>query len=443
MELSRLPTSLPHRPMPYAVIRVAKIKTQAHALAATGHNYRQEQHPHEIANADKEAPHPNREYLNHEQKDYWSLLEARIQEAGVKRVRSDSVRGMEVILTGSPEGFVRGQDGRAADYSKSKWAQDNLNFLKEQFGAKNIVSFTLHQDEKTPHIHAVLAPITDKNTLSADQLFNPKSLRQLQTEYAQAMAPHRFERGIEHSQAKHDPMQRLYGLEAQHAQRVAELSRPAAPAPAFQLTDPPLLGRDEWKAGEEARINAELARQAEAARAQLVEVAKLAQANTAAAEQVRVLQKQLSTSEGLKQSHFGALQTKVQEEGILSQDYDRTAVQYVQGADLPDLRKYGQQVREETRQALVLTLEQTLAKPVKDAADFQTKLKAAGYHAERDEQTKGTILVHEQTGARFKTAELQPNGQAIGPQLTAAVERTAQQILKQNKGQNRGGGISM
>jgi hypothetical protein len=429
--------------MPYAVIRVAKIKTQAHALSATGHNYRQEQHPHSVGNADKEAPHPNREYINHEQKDYWSLLEARIQEAGVKRVRSDSVRGMEVILTGSPEGFVRGQDGRAADYSKSKWAQDNLNFLKEQFGAKNIVSFTLHQDEKTPHIHAVLAPITDKNTLSADQLFNPKSLRQLQTEYAQAMAPHRFERGIEHSQAKHDPMQRLYGLEAQHAQRVAELSRPAAPAPAFQLTDPPLLGRDEWKAGEEARINAELARQAEAARAQLVEVAKLAQANTAAAEQVRVLQKQLSTSEGLKQSHFGALQTKVQEEGILSQDYDRTAVQYVQGADLPDLRKYGQQVREETRQALVLTLEQTLAKPVKDAADFQTKLKAAGYHAERDEQTKGTILVHEQTGARFKTAELQPNGQAIGPQLTAAVERTAQQILKQNKGQNRGGGISM
>lgn len=46
----------------------------------------------------------------------------------MKRIRSDSVRGMEVILTGSPEGFVRGQDGRAADYSKSKWAQDNLNF---------------------------------------------------------------------------------------------------------------------------------------------------------------------------------------------------------------------------------------------------------------------------------------------------------------------------
>jgi hypothetical protein len=430
--------------MPYAVIRVAKIKTQAHALSATGHNYRQEQHPHSIGNADKEPPHPNREYINHEKKDYWSLLEARIQEAGVKRIRSDSVRGMEVILTGSPEGFIRGQDGRAADYSKSKWAGDNLRFLQEKFGAKNIVSFTLHQDEKTPHIHAVLAPITDKNTLSADQLFNPKSLRQLQTDYAQEMAPHGFERGVEHSQAKHDPMQRLYGLEAQHAQRVAELTRPAAPAPAFELSTPPAAPwkHDEWKASEEARINAELARQAEAARAQLVEVAKLAQANTAAAEQVRVLQKQLSTSEGLKQGHFGALQTKTQEEGILLQDYDRTAVQYAQGADLPELRQFGQQVREETRQALVLTLEQTLAKPVKDAPDFQAKLKAAGYRAQRDEQNAGgTVLVHELTGARFKTAELQPNGQAIGPQLTAAVERTAQQA--KSKSQSKGGGIGM
>jgi hypothetical protein len=424
--------------MPYAVLRVAKIKTQAHALSATGHNYRQEQHPHAIGNADRAAPHPNREYINHEKKDYWSLLEARIQEAGVKRVRSDSVRGMEVILTGSPEGFVRGQDGRAADYSKSKWAGDNLRFLQEKFGAKNIVSFTLHQDEKTPHIHAVLAPITDKNTLSADQLFNPKSLRELQTEYAQAMAPHGFERGVEHSQAKHDPVQRLYGLEAQHAQRVAELTKPTMPAPAFELSSPPTAPwkHDEWKAGEEARINAELARQVEAARAHLVEVAKLAQANTAAAEQVRVLQKQLSTSEGIKQGHFGTLQTVRQEEEVLSHDYDRTAVQYAQGADLPELRQFGQQVREETRQALVSTLEQTLAKPVKDLADFQGKLKAAGYQTQHDEQDKGTVLVHELTGARFKTAEVQPNGQAIGPQLTVAIERTAQQVKSQS--QSRG-----
>jgi hypothetical protein len=428
--------------MPYAVIRVAKIKTQAHALAATGHNYRQEQHPHAIANADKEAPHPNREYVNHEQKDYWSLLEARIQEAGVKRIRHDSVRGMEVILTGSPEGFIRGQDGRAVDYSKSKWAQDNLNFLKEQFGAKNVVSFTLHQDEKTPHIHAVLAPITDKNTLSADQLFNPKSLRQLQTDYAQAMAPHGMERGVEHSQAKHDPMQRLYGLEAQHAQRVAELTRPPAPTPAFQLRDPPLLGRDEWKAGEEARISAELARQAEAARAQLAEVVKLAQANTAAAEQVRVLQKQLSTSEGLKQGHFTGLQEATQQKEVGYQTFDKMAVRYAQGEDLAEFREFGAMVREQERAELTRVIEQTLTKPVRDGDDFQAKLQAAGYQVQREEQGKG-VFIHELSGARFNTTEIQPNGKAIGPQLTATIERTTQQALTKSKGKSRGGGIGM
>jgi hypothetical protein len=51
------------------------------------------------------------------------------------------------------------------------------------------------------------------------------------------------------------------------------------------------------------------------------------------------------------------------------------------------------------------------------------------------------VLTHEQTGATFPISELRPNGQAIGPQLTAAVERTAQQ--EQSKGQRRGGGIGM
>lgn len=430
--------------MAYSIIRIAKLTSQAHAHNATTHNYRQ----HEVSNADQEPQHPNKEYLNHAKTDYWMLAEARIAEVVTRKVRADQVRAVEVIMTGSPEGFVRGQDGRAADYSKSKWAGDNLRFLQEKYGKENVVSFTLHQDEKTPHVHAVIVPITPDGRLSAKDTFSREGLRQLQTDYAQAMAPHGFERGIEHSQAEHQPMRRQYTQEAQNARQVAELSKPAAAMvrEPFTLPDVPLLGRDEWKMAQEARINAEIAARIAQVQAQererVEKLAELAQKNTAAAEQVKTLQKQLGTSEGLKQGHYGALQTKTQEEGILSQDYDRTAVQYAQGADLPDLRQYGQEVREETRQALVRTLEQTLAKPVKDAADFQAKLKAEGYRAQRDEQNAGgTVLVHELTGARFKTAELQPNGQAIGPQLTAAVERTAQQA--QSKSQSRGGGIGM
>lgn len=430
--------------MAYAIIRIAKLTSQAHAHNATTHNYRQ----HEVSNADKEAQHPNKEYLNHEKTDYWTLAEARIAEVVTRKVRGDQVRAVEVIMTGSPEGFIRGQDGRAADYSKSKWAGDNLRFLQEKYGKENVVSFTLHQDEKTPHVHAVIVPITPDGRLSAKDTFNRQGLRELQTEYAQAMGPHGFERGIEHSQAEHQPMRRQYTQEAVQARQVAELSKPAAPLvrEPFTLPDVPLLGRDEWKTTQEARINAEIAARTAQVQAQererMEKLAALAQTNTAATEQVRVLQKQLSTSEGLKQGHFGALQTSSQDAETLSHDYDRTAVRYAQGADLPELRQFGQEVREEVRQALVLTLEQTLAKPVKDTPDFQAKLQAAGYQAQRDEQNAGgTVLVHELTGARFKTAELQPNGQDIGPQLTAAVERTAQQA--KSKSQSKGGGIGM
>lgn len=444
MGLSRLSSFLPlipYRPMPYAVIRVAKLKTQAHALAATAHNYRQRP----VANAEYDAVRPNREYVNHEQKDYWSLAEARIQEAGVKRVRSDSVRAMEVILTGSPEAFVRDAQGRAADYSKSKWAQDNLHFLQERYGAKNVVSFTLHQDEKTPHIHAVVVPITEDNRLSADKLFNPHSLRQLQTDYAAAMEQYGMARGVEHSQAQHQPMRRLYGQENQVARQVAELTQ-APPAPArFELREPPLLGRDEWRRQEEARINAEIEQRVARERERLAQVAKLAQVNTAAAERVKTLQKQLHTAEGLKQLHFADLQQTRQESDTNSQALDSVAVAYVQGGDLSKFREYGELVREQTQQQLVATIEHTLRQPLRNVQDFQGKLEQAGYQVQRPAEGQAAEFVHEATGARFGVDQVQPNGQPLKGQIAEAIERTQQQILKQerSRGQSRGGGIGM
>lgn len=421
--------------MPYAVLRVAKIKTQAHALAATAHNYRQRPVP----NAELDEARPNREYLNREQKDYWSLAQARIEEAGVKRVRSDSVRAMEVILTGSPEGFVRDKEGRAVDYSKSKWAQDNLHFLQKQFGAKNVVSFTLHQDEKTPHIHAVVVPITEKNTLSADQLFNPQSLRRLQSEYAEAMQAHGLSRGVEHSQAQHQPMRRLYGQEAQVSQQVAALSQTPAPA-AFELREPPLLGRETWKREEEARINAEIARQVGEAQDRAQKLAQLAQGHTAAAGRVKTLQQQLHTAEGLKQLHFADLQTIRQESTTNAQVLDSMAVAYVQGGDLTHFKEYGELVRNQTKEVLVATLEETLRKPVRSGQAFEEKLQAAGYQVARTKEGKAE-LVHQETGARFASQEILPNGRPLGEQLKEAIERTAKQVQQQQKSRGQGRGM--
>ena len=94
-------------------------------------------------------------------------------------------------------------------------------------------------------------------------------------------------------------------------------------------------------------------------------------------------------------------------------------------------------VREQERVELTRVLEQTLAKPVRDAAHFAARLKAAGYEGQGSE---GKIeFTHKQTGARFPITELRPNGQALGPQLSIAIERTVQQTNSQN--QSRGIGL--
>jgi hypothetical protein len=413
--------------MPYAVIRVAKIKTAQQASAKTAHNYRE----HSLSNVDQDAPHPNREYLNAGKQDYGELADQRIGQVVQRKVRADQVRAVEVIMTGSPEGFKRDAAGRAVDYSKSKWAQDNLHFLQNKYGKENVVSFTLHQDEKTPHVHAVIVPITPDGRLAAKELFTPQTLRELQTEYAQAMQPHGFERGVEHSQTINQPPRRHYG----QADQVGQLVPGPVLVQAVELGEIPLFGREEWKTKEQARVNEAFAQQVGQVQERVNKAVQQAQANASAPEQVKTLRKQLATSEGLKQAHFTQLAAKQAE-------LNRAAVGVAQG-DLTigrALADQGHALREELKTALTGQLEQILKGKVPDEAQFIAQLTAQGYQSRRTEQ--GTELAHELTGAKFSSKEIRPNGEAIGPQLTAAIERTQRQEQEQTKKQSRGPKLS-
>lgn len=414
--------------MPYAVIRVAKIKSAQQASAKTAHNYRE----HSLSNVDQDAPHPNREYLNHEKRNYGELAEQRIAQVVTRKVRADQVKAVEVILTGSPEGFKRDATGRALDYSKSKWAQDNLHFLQNKYGKENVVSFTLHQDEKTPHVHAVIVPITPDGRLAAKELFTPQTLRELQSEYAQAMQAHGFERGVEHSQTQHQPPRRHYG----QAEQVGQLVPGPVLVQAVELGEIPLFGREEWKTREQARVNEAFAQQVDQVQERVNKAVQQAQASASAQEQVKTLRKQLATSEGLKQAHFTQLSKTEQE-------LTRLAIGAVQ-KDMPTVQALvdrGKAAREEVKTALVGQLEQILKGKVADNAQFVAQLNAQGYRSQRTAEGT-TEVVHELSGARFATKELQPNGQAIGPQLVATIERTQRQVQEQTKKQSRGPKLS-
>lgn len=409
--------------MSYAIIRVAKIKTAQQASAKTAHNYRE----HSLSNVDKDPPHPNREYLNAGKQDYGVLADQRIAQVVQRKVRADQVKAVEVIMTGSPEAFKRDEYGRAKDYSNSQWAQDNLHFLQKKYGKENVVSFTLHQDEKTPHIHAVVVPITANGRLSAKDLFTPQTLRELQTEYAQAMQPYEMGRGVEHSQTKHQAQRRVYG----QADRAAQLVPGPVVVQAVELGKIPLFGQEEWKSKEATRINEAFAQQVNQVQERVNKAVQQAQANASAQEQVKTLRKQLATSERLKQVHFTQL-TKTE------QELTRLAIGAIQ-KDMPTVQALidrGKAAREEVKTALTGHLEGILKGKLPNNEAFVTQLQAQGYRTQRVEQS--IELVHELTGARFPTKELLPNGERIGPQLAAAIERTQRQEQEQIQGQNKG-----
>ncbi len=85
--------------------------------------------------------------------------------------RNNSVLAMECIITLSPDVFN--------DYSSvEKFKVSSINYLNKYFKGR-CLNATLHLDESTPHIHAIIVPlITKKNKvhLSARDCFSPSKL---------------------------------------------------------------------------------------------------------------------------------------------------------------------------------------------------------------------------------------------------------------------------
>jgi hypothetical protein len=421
--------------MPYAICRVAKIKTAQAGAAKTAHNYRQRETP----NADTERKPLNREYINTAERNYWELATERIQQAGAK-VRPDSVRGVEVLLTASPEAFKRQADGSPNDWHGSQWAEANIAFLKDKFGEQNVVSCTLHQDELTPHFHAVVVPLTADGRLSAKDVFNPKTLRELQTEYAEAMKPFGMERGVEHSRAKHEVMRHVYGAQERSRGELGELTKPE-PATRLSIEGPSgldLVNLSKWRADQEARLNAELARQLATANERASKAASIAQDSAGAKDREKTLARQLASVEGTKTKEIGRRE-------LYQGAWTRAAVQVLQGEPLPEkVLEHGRKVRADMQAETEKHVQQALKAPIRQVGDLTEQLKKLpGYSYREDETTKQGQLRHLVTGSRFELTELKPGGVPMKEAYDQAVQRTTQRDQAQSKEQSRGGGLSM
>lgn len=183
--------------MNFAILRTKKLKTIQQIQIAGMHNDR----TLKVPNA-----HP----------DIGSLLVAgsptprtRYEELVTKlniKERANGVKAIEIILTFSPE---------AKEHIPVKrWTEENITWLKKEFGSAAILSAQLHTDETTPHIHAIIIPVKKKKgswrLCCRDFLGGASKLSALQDRYALAMAGFGLQRGLKRSKATHEEIKAFY-----------------------------------------------------------------------------------------------------------------------------------------------------------------------------------------------------------------------------------------
>ena len=208
--------------MGYAVYHVEKGQTSSGGIG--NHIDRKKGAEHTYQHADPSRRHLNQNYEVHQGREKIPLhqaIEERIKEGytGQKAIRKDAVKYNTHILTGSHEDMKRIFSN---PQTAQKWIDENRKFIEKEFGKENVVRFTLHMDEKTPHIHAVTIPLTQDGRLSAKEIIgNKKEMQARQDRYASHMMQFGLQRGIRNTGIKHENATEYYARMNQ-AKEVAE-----------------------------------------------------------------------------------------------------------------------------------------------------------------------------------------------------------------------------
>ena len=175
--------------MGYGICRVQKVK----AAAVGSMQYHNDRLPgeHSNPNIDHSKRGDNAEFIKHG--SYRAEVNDRIERfrKSDRKVRKDAVVLVEGVMTASPEFF----EGKSSDEVMA-FFRDGFDFVKSEVGEGNMVHFTVHMDESTPHAHFGFTPIKD-GTLSWKNYFDGRdALRGWQDRFFEKVSkPWGLERG--------------------------------------------------------------------------------------------------------------------------------------------------------------------------------------------------------------------------------------------------------
>jgi hypothetical protein len=151
-------------------------------------------------------------------------VKVRFDEAGIQP-RKGAVVAIDVFITASPEHF---QQNHPDDPNWKAFQDKAMEFLRQEYGADNVVHAIAHHDETSPHLHAIVTPIrsksvkvgravkterVEKRLCAKDWLGGSrKTLSLLQTRFANSVKDLGLDRGIEGSKAKHTEVSQFYSV---------------------------------------------------------------------------------------------------------------------------------------------------------------------------------------------------------------------------------------
>lgn len=298
--------------MGYGICRVQKVK----AAAVGSMQYHNDRLPgeHSNPNIDHSKRGDNAEFIKHG--SYRAEVNDRIERfrKSDRKVRKDAVVLVEGVMTASHEFF----DGKSRDEVMA-FFRDGFDFVKSEVGEGNMVHFTVHMDESTPHAHFGFTPIKD-GTLSWKNYFDGRdALRGWQDRFFEKVSkPWGLERGEKDTGRTHK--------DAAQMRRDAER----------ELHE--VQGQVDVKRTELDATNRDLAESTERLECLRQEIEELEPAAQTVAEGVRTLWK--ARSNGSREEELGrdieGLRTRISDLSSQIADVDRRADEIERG--LPILR---------------------------------------------------------------------------------------------------------
>jgi hypothetical protein len=185
--------------MPFAILRTQKLSTNTSVRGSLKHALRTQK----TLNADpsklSENSFTGAQNIEEAMSKYQSLLP--------EKVRSNGVRCIEYLMTGSPDHMAK-----MSRETQDSYFSDCLKWLQKKHGVENVVCSGIHRDETTPHLYAYVVPIDERGKLNCRAFLGGRdALSKMQTEFAEEVSQkYGLERGIEGSTAKHQKISDFY-----------------------------------------------------------------------------------------------------------------------------------------------------------------------------------------------------------------------------------------